>query len=136
MRFSTSLALLAATAASASAADTCSQKGQHMCGEENTSLLLECDGSSWATITCGAGMYCMTMNSAMIHCMLEPDGGDDETTQATATESELGSESDDASESDAASGDDTKSDTSSASSVVIRSAAAMAFAAVGLAALF
>ncbi|KAJ2478029.1 hypothetical protein IWW56_003972 [Coemansia sp. RSA 2131] len=130
MRFSTSLALLATTAASVSAADTCSQKGQHMCGEENTSLLLECDGSSWATTTCGADMYCMTMNPAMIHCMLKPDGGDDETTQATATESELGSES------DAASGDDTKSDTSSASSVVIRSAAAMAFAAVGLAALF
>ncbi|KAJ2838379.1 hypothetical protein J3B01_001449 [Coemansia erecta] len=116
MRFSTSFALLAATAASASAADTCSQKGQHMCGEENTSLLLECDGSSWTTATCGADMYCMTMNPAMIHCMLKPEGHDDETTQATSTESELGSDS--------------------ASSVVIRGAAAMAFAAVGLSALF
>ncbi|KAJ1804255.1 hypothetical protein LPJ75_005634, partial [Coemansia sp. RSA 2598] len=29
--------------------------------------------SSWETETCGSDQYCMTMNEAMIHCMLKPD---------------------------------------------------------------
>ncbi|KAJ2825757.1 hypothetical protein IWW50_002706 [Coemansia erecta] len=140
MRFSTSLALLTVAVASANADDTCAKKGEIMCGEENSSLLLECDGSKWATSTCGSNMYCMTMNAAMIHCMLKPDNGDDETIEATATDSELGAESgsedESAASSDADSSETSETKSGASSSFAIRGAVGMALAAVGLSALF
>ncbi|KAJ2234596.1 hypothetical protein H4R99_008128 [Coemansia sp. RSA 1722] len=84
------LALLAATlAVAANAQDQCSAK-QTQCAEDNESLLLKCDGKgSWETQTCGANMYCMTMNSAMIHCMLKPENEiQTSSTQPTASSTE------------------------------------------------
>ncbi|KAJ1646709.1 hypothetical protein J3B02_000421 [Coemansia erecta] len=77
MLFSTTkLALAAAALASAANAQSqCSAK-QTQCAQDNESLLLKCNGQgSWETQTCGDNMYCMTMNAAMIHCMLKPDNG-------------------------------------------------------------
>ncbi|KAJ1833137.1 hypothetical protein IWW55_001172 [Coemansia sp. RSA 2706] len=130
MRFSAKLALAACVAA-ASAADTCTSKGEIKCGGDD-SLLLQCDGSSWATSTCGSDQYCMTMNPGMIHCMLKPDNEDTASSKPTAT-----SDSDSASEptSDGSSSDDkldTQSDTSAASALIARGAVAVALVAAGI----
>ncbi|KAI9478985.1 hypothetical protein LPJ78_003270 [Coemansia sp. RSA 989] len=113
MRFSTSFTLATiAVAASSAKAQSCTQKGEIMCGESNTSLLLECDGENWSTQTCGADQYCMTMNPGMIHCMLKPDNEDHSSSH------------------------ETDSITSSAWSLIANGVAAVALAAAGLSAFF
>ncbi|KAJ2844700.1 hypothetical protein IWW36_005078 [Coemansia brasiliensis] len=124
MRFSTNftLAALAAVVASSAKAQSCTQKGEIMCGESNTSLLLECDGENWSTKTCGTDQYCMTMNPGMIHCMLKPDNQEHNSSQET--------------ESGHSSSHESSSTTSSSWTLIANGVATMALAAAGLSAFF
>ncbi|KAJ2772602.1 hypothetical protein IWQ56_001307 [Coemansia nantahalensis] len=79
-----SFALLVAAAAVAAAADSCAN-GASQCDPEATALLV-CDGGAWKTNVCQSDQYCMTMNPAMIHCMLKPDGGAPDTATQSHTD--------------------------------------------------
>ncbi|KAJ1884097.1 hypothetical protein GGI09_005194 [Coemansia sp. S100] len=65
--------LATAVFAAAASAQQCVAK-QTQCATDNDSILLHCDGSTWATSRCASDQYCMTMMPGMVHCMLRPEG--------------------------------------------------------------
>ncbi|KAJ2808772.1 hypothetical protein H4S07_003338 [Coemansia furcata] len=78
--------VLLATAAFAAAA-TAQQcvASQTQCATDNDSVLLRCNGATWATSQCASDQYCMTMMPGMVHCMLRPDGGNPASSTPTPT---------------------------------------------------
>ncbi|KAJ2056722.1 hypothetical protein GGI17_006040 [Coemansia sp. S146] len=67
-----SVILATAAFAAAASAQQCVAK-QTQCATDNDSMLLHCEGSTWATSRCASDQYCMTM-PGMVHCMLRPEG--------------------------------------------------------------
>ncbi|KAJ2079225.1 hypothetical protein H4R24_003919 [Coemansia sp. RSA 988] len=127
MRLSSSIALTAVFAATASA-QSC-RAGEKQC-DTNTSVLLECVDGDWSSNSCDDNMYCMTMGGAMVHCMLKPDAG------PTDSVSNHHSDNSDSSNTEKS----TDSDSSPALSLPARgafaAAATVAFAAIGFSAFF
>ncbi|KAJ1946819.1 hypothetical protein GGF37_000909 [Kickxella alabastrina] len=117
------------------------QAGATQCGTDNESILLRCNKGTWATESCGANQYCMTMNQAMIHCMLKPDNGSKTTfseSQSTPT-SQVESSSDNEKNTNNTPSTSNKGSSSSGASGngnMVVAAAAVGIAVAGMVALF
>ncbi|KAJ2022814.1 hypothetical protein IWW57_004374, partial [Coemansia sp. S610] len=117
-----SSAILASAAfASAVVAQQCAPS-QTQCGSDD-SLLLYCDGSTWATSRCASDQYCMTMMPGMIHCMLRPEGQKPASSTPTPTSSTSSKPTHANSESDS----ESDSKTSKSSGAAANKVAAAAF---------
>ncbi|KAJ2694493.1 hypothetical protein H4218_005591 [Coemansia sp. IMI 209128] len=128
-----SSAILASAAfASAVVAQQCAPS-QTQCGSDD-SLLLYCDGSTWATSRCASDQYCMTMMPGMIHCMLRPEGQKPASSTPTPTSSTSSKPTHANSESDSES--DSKTSKSSGAAANKVAAAAFGIVAVAFVALF
>ncbi|KAJ2861370.1 hypothetical protein GGH94_004937, partial [Coemansia aciculifera] len=82
-RLSSAILATAAFAAAASAQQCVAKQTQ--CATDNDSMLLHCEGSTWATFQCASDQYCMTMVPGMVHCMLRPEGGKPGPSSPTST---------------------------------------------------
>ncbi|KAJ2744064.1 hypothetical protein GGI19_006631 [Coemansia pectinata] len=82
-RLSSAILATAAFAAAASAQQCVAKQTQ--CATDNDSMLLHCEGSTWATSQCASDQYCMTMMPGMVHCMLRPEGGKPGPSSPTST---------------------------------------------------
>ncbi|KAJ2161100.1 hypothetical protein GGF46_001771 [Coemansia sp. RSA 552] len=126
MRTFATVALIAATVATSVRAEACGNQDSIECVDDET-LIRECVNGQWETNMCGSDQYCMTMGEVMVHCMLKPTEGVDDTDHADHTDAS--STTDAESEGD---DDTTSSDTGAASPLLARGAAAVALAAVGV----
>ncbi|KAJ1886683.1 hypothetical protein LPJ66_009510 [Kickxella alabastrina] len=118
------------------------QAGATQCGTDNESVLLRCNKGTWTTEYCGANQYCMTMNKAMIHCMLKPDDGSKTTfseSQSTPTSQVESSSDNEKSTNNTASTSLNKESSSSGASGngnMVVAAAAVGIAVAGMVAFF